>query len=284
VALDSVGIFADGVAVKKVGSLTYALCRRCVDEIVLVDTDEICSAIKVIYQETRSIVEPAGALAVAGLIKWARTGGVTAQNLVAVNSGANMNFERLSYVAERAQIGEKHEALFAVTIPEQPGSLRRFCLEQVQERNVTELDYRLAGRDRAHILIGIAVRDEQERALFARQMTRQGLANTDLTDNELAKAHVRHMVGGRSTEARREVLYRFWFPERSGALRGFLEAMSESWNISLFHYRMQGGDHGSVLIGLEIPHEEDGRFKRFLSRLGYRYHDETQNEAYRLFM
>ena len=283
-SLDSVGIFADGVAVKKVGSLTYSLCRRFVDEIVLVDTDEMCSAIKGIYQDTRSIVEPAGALAVAGLIKYAKTRGIAGQTLVAVNSGANMNFERLSYVAERALIGEKREALFAVTIPEEPGSLKRFCLDLVQERNVTELDYRLASRDKAHILIGIAIRDEQERAAFALQMTHNGLPNSDLTDNELAKAHVRHMVGGRSPQARREVLYRFWFPERSGALRSFLESMSESWNISLFHYRMQGGDYGSVLIGLEMPPEEDNRFRHFLNKLGYRYHDETDNDAYRLFM
>jgi threonine dehydratase len=284
VALDSVGIFADGVAVKKVGSLTYSLCRRFVDEIVLVDTDEMCSAIKAIYQETRSIVEPAGALAVAGLVKYVNSRGTTGETLVAVNSGANMNFEGLSYVAERAQIGEKHEALFAVTIPERPGSLKRFCLEVVKERNVTELDYRLAGRDKAHILMGIAIRDGEERLAFSARMTRSGFANTDLTDNELAKTHVRHMVGGRSPEARREVLFRFWFPERTGALGAFLESMSESWNISLFHYRMQGGDYGSVLIGLEILAQEDAGFQRFLNKLGYHYHEETGNEAYRLFM
>ena len=187
-------------------------------------------------------------------------------------------------MAERAQIGEKHEALFAVTIPEEAGSLKRFCLDVVKERNVTELDYRLASREKARILIGTAVRDERERHDFARQMTDSGFENIDLTDNELAKTHVRHMVGGRSPEACREVLYRFWFPERSGALRSFLESMSESWNISLFHYRMQGGEYGSVLIGLEILPEEDNRFKRFLNKLGYRYLDETDNAAYRLFM
>jgi threonine dehydratase len=284
VTLDSVGIFADGVAVKKVGSLTYNLCRRFVDEIILVDTDEICSAIKGIYQDTRSIVEPAGALAVAGLIKYVKKRGITGQTLVAVNSGANMNFEGLSYVAERAQIGEKHVALFAVAISEEPGSLKRFCLDVVKNRNVTELNYRLAGREKAHILIGLAIRDEQERAAFALKMTHNGFENTDLTDNELAKTHVRHMVGGRSLEAFREVIFRFWFPERSGALRSFLESMSENWNISLFHYRMQGGEYGSVLIGLELPPEEDTRFKRFLNKLGYRYLDETDNDAYRLFM
>ncbi len=284
VHLDSVGIFADGVAVKKVGSLTYNLCRRFVDEIVLVDTDEICSAIKRIYQDTRSIAEPAGALGVAGLVKYVRDRGITGQTLVAVNSGANMNFEGLGHVAERAQIGEKREALFAVTIPEKAGSLKRFCLDLVKERNITELNYRLAGRERAHILLGIAIQDGQERHAFALQMTRKGFESIDLTDNELAKIHVRHMVGGRSSEARREVLYRFWFPERSGALRSFLEAMSEIWNISLFHYRMQGGDYGNVLIGLEIPPHEDSKYHRFLNKLGYRYLEETDNAAYHVFM
>jgi len=284
VALDSVGIFADGVAVKKVGSLTYALCRRFVDEIILVDTDELCSAIKSIYQDTRSIVEPAGALGVAGLIKYTKTRSITNEALVAVNSGANMNFERLSYVAERAQMGEKHEALFAVTIPEEPGALKRFCLDVVKDRNITELNYRLATRKKAHILIGLGIRDELERHTFAQLMAQNGFVNSDLTDNELAKTHVRHMVGGRSHETHSEVLYRFWFPERSGALRTFLEAMSESWNISVFHYRVQGGEYGSVLIGLEIPPEDDQKLHRFLNRLGYRYLKETDNEAYKLFM
>jgi threonine dehydratase len=284
ITLNEVGIFADGVAVKKVGSLTFGLCRRFVDEIVLVDTDEICSAIKSIYQDTRSIVEPAGALAVAGLIKHVKKGGLTGQVLVAVNSGANMNFERLSYVAERAQIGEKHEALFAVTIPERPGSLKRFCLDIVKESNITEFNYRLDSREKAHILVGLAIRDERERAAFSLQMSQNGFDNIDLTDDDLAKTHVRYMVGGRSSEANREVLYRFLFPERSGALRGFLEAMSENWNISLFHYRMQGGDYGSVLIGLEIPLEEDKKFHRFLEKVGYQYLEETSNDAYKLFM
>jgi threonine dehydratase len=284
VTLDAVGIFADGVAVKKVGGLTYNLCRRVVDEIILVDTDEICSAIKSIYQDTRSIMEPAGALGAAGLIKYVKKHEITNQVLVAVNSGANMNFERLSYVAERAQIGEKHEALFAVTIPEKPGSLKRFCLDVVKERNITEFDYRLAGREQAHILMGITIRDEQERAAFSREMKQHGFENIDLTGNDLAKTHVRYMVGGRSSEAEREVLYRFLFPERSGALRCFLESMSENWNISLFHYRMQGGEYGSVLIGLEIPPADDKKLHRFLEKLGYRYLEETNNEVYKLFM
>ena len=284
VTLDEVGIFADGVAVKKVGSLTYGLCRRFVDEIILVDTDEICSAIKNIYQDTRSIAEPAGALAVAGLIKYTQIHGTAGKVLVAVNSGANMNFERLSYVAERAQIGEKHEALFAVTIPEKPGSLKRFCLDIVRDSNITEFDYRLANRDRAHIFVGLSIRAAAERAAFSRLMLENGFENIDLTENDLAKTHIRYMVGGRSPEAEREVLYRFMFPERPGALRTFLEAMSVNWNISLFHYRRQGGEFGSVLIGLEIPPSDDKKFHRFLENLGYRYHEETYNDAYRLFM
>jgi len=284
VCLDTVGIFADGVAVKKVGSLTYSLCRRYLDEIILVDSEEICSAIKMIYQDTRSIAEPAGALAVAGLVKYVENRNISGEVLVAINSGANMNFERLSYVAERAQIGEKHEALFAVTIPEQPGALKRFCLDVVKERNISEFNYRLENRDKAHILVGLTTVDANERFEFSRQMTASGFENLDITDNELAKTHVRYMVGGRSPEARRELLYRFLFPERSGALGCFLENMSENWNISLFNYRRQGGEFGSVLIGLEIPAEDDSRFQRFLKKLGYRYQEETENPIYKLFM
>ncbi|MBE0599627.1 MAG: threonine ammonia-lyase, biosynthetic [Desulfuromonadales bacterium] len=284
VKLDSVGIFADGVAVREVGALTFDYCRRYVDEIIRVDVDELCSAIKSIYQATRSIVEPAGALGMAGLKKYVRERGVVGQTLVAVNSGANMNFERLRYVAERTVSGEKQEALFAVTIPELPGALKRFCTEVLGDRNITEFNYRLAGRDQAHIFVGISMRNEQERTTFAESLTTAGFANVDLTDNELAKTHVRYMVGGRSPEASRELLYRFWFPERPGALARFLDTMGASWNISLFHYRMQGGDFGRVLIGLEIPAGEEESFRSFLAALGYRYVDETANPAYRLFL
>jgi threonine dehydratase len=284
VRLDSVGIFADGVAVREVGRLTFDLCRRFVDEVIRVDTDELCSAIRSIYQDTRSIVEPAGALAVAGLKKYARDRRASGQTLVAVNSGANMNFERLRYVAERTQIGECQEALFAVTIPETPGALKRFCSEAVEERNITEFNYRLSGRRQAHIFVGISIRDKEERDAFGRHLSGQGFENLDLTDNELAKTHVRYMVGGRSAEVDREVLYRFWFPERPGALVRFLGSMGESWNISLFHYRMQGGDYGRVLIGLEIPPGEEGSFRDFLDKLGYRFVDESGNPAYRLFL
>jgi threonine dehydratase len=284
VRLESVGIFADGVAVREVGRLTFELCRQCVDEVVRVDVDELCGAIKANHEATRAIVEPAGALALAGLRKYVRGGGVSGKTLAAVNSGANMNFERLRYVAERTQIGERQEALFAVTIPERPGSLKRFCGKVLGERNITEFNYRLSGREAAHIFVGISTRDESERHAFARLLSREGFDNVDLTDNDLAKTHIRHMVGGRSPEAGGEALYRFWFPERPGALARFLERMGESWNISLFHYRMQGLDYGWVLIGLEIPPADKAKFKSFLSGLGYRYVDESGNPAYRLFL
>ena len=284
VPLDSVGIFADGVAVRQVGKITFELCRHCVDEIIRVDTDELCSAIKSIYQETRSIVEPAGALAVAGLIKYARSHEVSGQSLAAINSGANMNFERLRYVTERTLIGEKQEALFAVTIPEEPGSLKRFCGEVLGERNLTEFNYRLSSRDAAHIFVGISTRNQAERLTFGATLTTAGFANVDLTDNELAKTHVRYMVGGRSPDVQNEVLFRFWFPERPGALGRFLAHMGENWNISLFHYRAQGGDYGRVLVGLEIPAGDQARLREFLDRLGYRYQEESDNPVYRLFL
>ena len=284
IRLERVGIFADGVAVRQVGALTFDLCRRYVDDILLVSNDEICSSIKAVFQSTRSIVEPSGALALAGLKKYVRTRGVRGQTLIAVNSGANMNFERLRYIAELTMIGERQEALFAITIPEAPGALRRFCDDFLLERNITEFNYRLSGRYEAHIYVGISLAEEDERYSFARQLKQAGYGIVDLTDNDLAKTHVRYMVGGRSPEASDEVLYRFWFPERPGALGDFLSAMGESWNISLFHYRTQGGDFGRVLVGLEIPENEKHRIPAFLDDLGYDYIEETENAAYRLFL
>ncbi len=284
VRLDSVGIFADGVAVREVGQLTFDICRKYVDEVIRVDVDEICSAIKSVYQATRSIVEPAGALAVAGLKRYVRERGVSGQTLVAINSGANMNFERLRYVAERTMIGEKQEALFAVTIPEKPGALLRFCHDVVGERNITEFNYRLSGRDTAHLFVGIAIKGDEERRAFQVQLSANGFDNVDLTDNDLAKTHVRYMVGGRSPDVQDERLFRFWFPERPGALARFLTTMGAGWNISLFHYRMQGGDFGRVLIGLEIPGDQEAALSPFLKGLGYRYLEETANQAYRLFL
>jgi len=283
-SLESVGIFADGVAVRRVGELTFSLCRKYVDRIIRVSTDELCGGIKAIYQSTRSIVEPAGGLGMTGLLKYIHESGCTGQTLVAINSGANMNFERLRYVAERTRIGEKQEALFAVTIPEKPGSLKAFCLDMVGDRNITEFNYRLASRSQAHIFVGISTRNEQERLDFANRLQDAGYEHTDLTDNDLAKTHIRYMVGGRSAEVLHERLFRFWFPETPGALTRFLEATRGKHNISLFHYRAQGGDFGRVLIGLECTEGKDGDLEKRLDTLGYRYKEETTNPAYRLFL
>jgi len=284
VTLSSVGIFADGVAVRQVGKKTFALCREFVDEIIRVNTDELCGGIKAIYQATRSIVEPAGALGITGLLKYIRTTGCTGRTLVAVNSGANMNFERLRYVAERTLIGDQQEALFAVTIPERPGSLKQFCHDLVGERNITEFNYRLAERGQAHIFVGISITSSSERASFSNEMRAAGYANIDITDNELAKTHIRYMVGGRSSNVENERLFRFWFPETPGALVRFLDATRGERNISLFHYRMQGGDFGRVLIGLEFPEGDDPELYSRLDRLGYTYFEETDNPVYRLFL
>jgi threonine dehydratase len=284
VQLDTVGLFADGVAVKQVGVHTFALARACVDAVVTVSTDELCSAIKAIYEDTRSVVEPAGALGVAGLRRYLAEHPARGQRLVAVNSGANMNFDRLQFVAERTLTGEHREALIAVTIPERPGALRFFCEQLVGERNITEFNYRLCSRDEAHLFVGLAVGGDAERRAFRKRLDAAGFANVDLTDNELAKSHIRHMVGGRTTEVRNEVLYRFQFPERPGALMTFLNAMNPAWNISLFHYRMHGAVFGHVLVGFEIPAGDADAFQTFLRKLDYACEDETHNPAYRLFL
>lgn len=284
VKLDSVGIFADGVAVREVGKRTFELCRQYVDDMVQVTTDEICSGIKNIYQETRSIVEPAGALAVAGMKKYVQEHGIEGQHLVAVSSGANMNFDRLRFVAERTQVGEKKEALYAVSIPEQSGALRCFCTTILDGRNITEFNYRLSERKNAHIFVGLSVKDEQERHDFFELLCSADYDCIDITDNDLAKTHIRYMVGGHSSQVTDEVLYRFWFPERPGALTAFLAAMGTNWNISLFHYRAQGGDFGRVLIGLELPADHHDELNHFLDTLGYYYIEETDNPAYKRFL
>lgn len=284
ITLDTVGIFADGVAVQKVGRLPFQLCRKYVDDILRVTTDELCGGIKAIYLSTRSIVEPAGGLGMAGLLKYIHQTKCSGETLAAINSGANMNFERLRYVAERTRLGEKQEALFAVAIPETPGSLKAFCLDMVGERNITEFNYRLSNRERAHIFVGISIHNDDERQEFASQLSRNGYDNIDITDNDLAKTHIRYMVGGKSSEVINERLFRFWFPETPGALTRFLEATRGRHNISLFHYRAQGGDFGRVLIGLECPEESETDLKRRLDRLGYRYKEETGNPAYPLFL
>ncbi len=278
------GIFADGVAVQKIGELTFNLCRKHVDEIVRVSTDELCGAIKSIYQATRSIVEPAGALGMAGLKQYVQKHAISEKTLVTINSGANMNFERLRYVSERTQIGEGRESLLAVTIPEKPGALRYFCNTILGTTDITEFNYRLADRSKAQLFIGVSIGSGSARLEFVEQLNSKGYETIDLTDNELAKTHLRYMIGGRSAEANRERLFRFWFPERPGALTKFLADMGKDWNISLFHYRSQGGEFGRVLIGLEIPDQNEQQLKTFFDNLGYHYIEETDDPAYQLFL
>jgi threonine dehydratase len=282
VKLKQVGLFADGVAVKEVGKETFRLCRRLVDEMVLVDTDAMCAAIKDVFEDTRVVLEPAGALAIAGAKAWVERHGARGKTLVAVASGANTNFDRLRFIAEAAEVGEQREALLAVTIPERPGSFKRFCAT-LGARSVTEFNYRIAGVEEAHVFVGIEVHGRDEAKRIMRNLRRHGLTTLDLSDNEMAKWHVRHMVGGRAP-ARDELLYRFEFPERPGALLRFLENMRSDWNISLFHYRNHGADYGRVLVGMQVPKREMGQFRRFLEKLGYPYADETRNPAYRLFL
>jgi threonine dehydratase len=250
---------------------------------VLVDTDEICAAIKDVFEDTRSILEPAGALAIAGAKAWGERTGAKGRTLVAIASGANTNFDRLRFIAERAEVGEHREAVLAVTIPERRGSFRRFCTV-LGGRNVTEFNYRMADADAAHIFVGVGVRGREETARIARTLRHAGFQTLDLSDNEVAKEHMRHMVGGHSALARNELLYRFEFPERPGALMKFLSAMNPTWNISLFHYRNHGADYGSILVGIQVPRTEMGQFRRFLARLGYPHADDSGNPAYRLFL
>jgi threonine dehydratase len=283
VRLAHVGVFADGVAVKYVGEETFRLCRAVVDQIILVDGDDICAAIKDVFEETRSILEPAGALAVAGLKRYAETANPAGQTWVAVNSGANMNFERLRFVAERAEMGEHREALFAVTIPERPGSFRAFC-RLLGPRNVTEFNYRFADASVAHVFVGVRVSGRAESAAVLDALRQGGLSAVDLTDDETAKLHVRYLVGGRAPAVNGERLLRFEFPERPGALMNFLERMNAAWNITLFHYRNQGADYGRVLIGLHVPAGEEAAFTQFLDALGYAHEDESDNLAYALFL
>ncbi len=257
--------------------------QEVVDDIVLVDTDAICAAIKDVFVETRSILEPAGALAIAGLKAYAAREGLVGETLVAIACGANMNFDRLRFVAERAEVGEEREAVFAVTIPEERGSFRRFCA-LVGAHDVTEFNYRIADAHVAHVFVGVAVRARGDGRALAATFREHGFDTLDLTDDELAKTHVRHMVGGRSALAHDERLYRFVFPERPGALMRFLSTMSPSWNISLFHYRNQGADFGRILVGLQVPDDDREAFDAFLDSLGYPFEQETDNPAYRLFL
>ena len=283
VALDDVGLFSDGTAVKRVGDETLRLCRKNLDGIVLVDSDEICAAIKDVFEDTRSIVEPSGALSLAGLKAWARREGVTNKTLVAITSGANMNFDRLRFVCERAEFGEDREAVFAVTIPEERGSFRRLC-GLLGNRSVTEFNYRISDAKDAYIFVGVQTSNASDTAEIEKALKEGGFPALNLSHDELAKLHLRHMVGGHSKLAVNEKLYRFEFPERPGALMKFLTSMAPQWNISLFHYRNNGADFGRVFAGIQVPPEDNELFEQFLKTLGYRYWNETDNPACRFFL
>ncbi|MBD0335172.1 MAG: threonine ammonia-lyase, biosynthetic [Cyanobacteria bacterium Co-bin13] len=283
VRLDQVGLFADGVAVRQVGAETFRLCQQYVDDIILVGTDDICAAIKDVFEDTRSILEPAGALAIAGAKAYVERENIEDQTLVAVACGANMNFDRLRFVAERAELGERREAIFAVTIPEEPGSLKKFC-ECIGKRNLTEFNYRIADEKEAHIFVGLQIQNREDALRIAQNFESHGFRTLDLTDDELTKLHLRHLVGGKSPLAHDELLYRFEFPERPGALMKFVNSMSPDWNISLFHYRNNGSDHGRIVTGIQVPPNEMAEWQAFLDTLGYPYWDENKNPAYKLFL
>jgi threonine dehydratase len=283
VQLHDVGLFADGTAVKMVGEETFRLARALVDDYVLVDTDAACAAIKDVFQDTRSILEPSGALSVAAVKQYVDTHRCKGKTFVAITSGANMNFDRLRFVAERAEVGEEREALFAVTIPEERGSFKRFC-ELLGPRAVTEFNYRISDAKVAHVFVGLATVNRGESDKLARSFIRHGFKTLNLTDDELAKQHVRHMVGGRTALAKDERLYRFIFPERPGALMRFLSTLHPDWNISLFHYRNQGADYGRILVGIQVPRADKKSFREFLESLAYPCEDETDNPVYRLFL
>ena len=286
VVLDHVGLFADAVAVKEVGKETFRIAKKLVDEMVLVDTDEMCAAIKDVFEETRVVLEPSGALAVAGAKAWVARHGARGKTLVAVACGANANFDRLRFVAERAEVGEHREAVLAVTLPEKRGSFRKFC-RALGGRNITEFNYRMSDPREAHIFVGVTVHDRDETARIVKSLRRGGFSTLDLSDDEVAKGHMRHMVGGhlpRKKGGVSELLYRFEFPERRGALMKFLSSMNPGWNISLFNYRNFGADYGSILVGMQVPKGELREFQRFLGALGYPHADETRNPGYRLFL
>ena len=282
VQLADVGLFADGTAVKRVGDETLRLAASVVDEFITVDTDAVCAAIKDVFIDTRSIVEPSGAMAVAALKQYVATHKTRGESYVAVLSGANMNFDRLRFVAERAEVGEHREAVLAVTIPETPGSFRKFC-SLLGARNITEFNYRYADPREAHVFVGVQVGSRAESLKLVDSLRRHGLATLDLTEDEMAKLHVRHMVGGHAP-VDHELIFRFEFPERPGALMKFLNSMSAGWNISLFHYRNHGADYGRVLVGMQVPPREKAAFRAFLKDLGYANWDETKNPAYRMFL
>jgi threonine dehydratase len=288
VTLTDVGLFCDGTAVRLVGEETFRLAKQYVDEIIVVDTDAVCAAIKDVFQDTRSILEPSGAMAIAGAKEYverakAAKKPLKGETLVSIACGANMNFDRLRFVTERAEVGEAREAVFAVTIPEERGSFKRFC-ELIGPRNVTEFNYRISDEKTAHVFVGIEISSREEPGRITKHFEKHGFRTLDLTHDELAKLHIRHLVGGKSPLAHDELLYRFEFPERRGALMRFLDSMAPNWNISLFHYRNQGGDVGRILVGLQVPKKEMKTFREFLATLGYRHWDESENPVYKLFL
>lgn len=284
ISLDHVGIFADGVAVRRVGDETFRLCQAYVDEIVTVDTDQCCAAIRDIFDDTRSIVEPAGGLAVAGAKKYAAENNIRDQTFVTINCGANVNFDRLRHIAERAAVGDQTEMLIAVEIPEEPGSFRHFC-EALGRRSITEFNYRYTDVNKAHIFVGIQLSGGQaESDTLLDELSAAKFPVVDLSTNEMAKLHVRHMVGGRSAQIKNERLFRFEFPERPGALLAFLNAIGTDWNISLFHYRNHGSDYGRVLAGIDVPESETDKLETHLAKLGYPHWEESDNPAYTMFL
>jgi threonine dehydratase len=284
VILNQVGLFADGVAVRQAGEETFRLCRELLDEVITVSTDEICAAVKDIFEDTRALAEPSGAVSLAGLKRYVEREGPQSRGLIAINSGANMNFDRLRHIAERAEIGEHREALLAVTIPERPGSYRRF-IQLLGKRSITEFNYRYCDPQAAQIFVGVQLSEgEQEKHQIIAMLREQGYPVLDMSDNEMAKLHVRYMVGGRAPGLKDELIFRFQFPERPGALLKFLNGLSGHWNISLFHYRNHGADYGRVLAGIQVPVEDRLRLKHSLDELGYPYWDETDNPAFRSFL
>ena len=284
VKLSQVGLFADGTAVAQIGEETFRVLRKTIDGVITVNTDEICAAIKDIFDDTRSIAEPSGALALAGLKKYAEENKLHDKNLVAIDSGANINFDRLRYISERTEIGEQREAVLAVTIPEKPGSFKAFC-NTLGKRNITEFNYRYADQKQAHIFVGVQVAaGGKDREELLRELDSKGYPVLDMTDNEMAKLHIRHLVGGRAAGVSDERIFRFEFPERPGALMQFLAGLGQRWNISLFHYRNHGAADGRVLAGLQVPREEYKQLEKYLDSLGYPWIEETDNKAYQLFL
>ena len=283
VRLNHVGIFADGTAVAQIGKETFRILKDTVDEVITVSIDEICASIKDTFEDTRSICEPAGALGLAGLKKYVESTGVKGQTLLAVECGANINFDRLRYISERTEIGEKREAILAATIPEEPGSFKTFCMS-LNKRNITEFNYRMGSFSRAHIFVGVQVSSDDDRLNLVVALDEKGYSVADMTDNEIAKLHIRHMVGGRAQEATDEMIFRFEFPERPGALMQFLIKLGDRWNISMFHYRNHGSADGNVLAGLQIPAKDRAEAHAFFDELGYSWVEETENPAYQFFL